>query len=65
MLMPPPKRLTAIDAPTTQKKRDGFIGNSQYTLAAPTFDQGFLGLIVQSESFMALAITLATLCFRL
>jgi len=65
MLMPPPKRLTAIDAPTAQKKRDGFIGNSQYTLAAPTFDQGFLGLIVQSESFMALAITLATLCFRL
>lgn len=65
MLMPPPKRLTAIDAPTTQKKSGGFIGNRQSTLAALTFDQSFLDLIVQSEPFMALAITLATLCYRL
>jgi hypothetical protein len=65
MLMPPPKRLTAIDAPTTQKKSGGFIGNRQSTLAALAFDQGFLDLIVQSEPFMVLAITLAILCFRL
>ena len=45
MLMPPPKRLTAIDAPTTQKKRGGFIGNSQSTFAALAFDQGFLILV--------------------
>ncbi len=45
MLMPPPKRLTAIDAPTTQKKRDGFIGNRQSTFAALAFDQGFLILV--------------------
>ena len=47
------------------KKSGGFIGNRQSTLAALTFDQGFLDLIVQSEPFMALAITLATLCYRL
>ena len=45
MLMPPLKRLTAINAPTTQKKRGGFIGNSQGTFAALAFDQGFLILV--------------------
>jgi hypothetical protein len=45
MLMPPPKRLTAIDTATTQKKSGGFIGNSQSTLAALAFDQGFLILV--------------------
>jgi len=63
MLVAPPECLTAIDAPTTQKKRGGFIGNRQSTFAAVAFDPGFLGLMIHSEPFRVLARILGTLCY--